>query len=290
MLLSALLCIASLQLAASIMQHPGHSQHPDQLLQHCLAKSGVALSHVQSHSQRIDLDDRALNDVHFAPLNDAPLDSRTIRAVEDACGQRGGGAVITSSRSFYIACSSAAAAALVSSDLALTAQSSAAHHRMTGFEAAAVCDAAAQHGSSTLQLVAIVAANDGLQDVAGAFALALAKVHLLQSVVVLEESRSVLSFHCPAALAPLLSHWLLHRPVVQHLHRRPELCSANANAAGIIQSGVPKQNSVWAKGLRGQGQMVHVGDTGVDGSLCFFQTAAAPSSPPYLFPAKPVPK
>lgn len=282
---SVLLCIASLQLAAGILHHPGHMQPADRVLQRCLAESGITFSQVQSHSQRIDLDARALNDVHFEPLTDAPLDSGTISAVEGVCAQRSGSAVITSTRSFYVACSSTAAA-LASSDLALVAQSSVAHHRMTGFEAAAVCDAAAQPAGSPLQLVATVAANHGLQHVSAAFTLALAKAHLLQSVFVHEESRTVLSFHCPAALAPLLSHWLIHRAVVQHVHRRPDFRLLNANAAGTVQSGVPKQNSLWALGLRGQGQVVHVGDTGVDWNLCFFQTPAAPSTPPNFFQQK----
>ena len=255
----------------------------DQVLQHFLASSAVPLSHLQSDAQRIELDSRRFTDVHFLHHADVPLNAETIRVVEQACGQPDGSAKISSTSSFYVACSAAAAATLASSDLALSAHPAAANHRMTNIEAAAVCTAAAHSGTSS-HLIATIAADDASRDIAGAFALALAQVPALHSIDVEQQSPTVVSFVCPAALAPRLSHWLLQRSLVQQLQRRPQLQLMNANAAWIVQSNSPQKTSVWDQGLRGQGQVVHVGDTGVDWNLCFFQSpGTSQSTPPPFF-------
>jgi hypothetical protein len=113
------------------------------VLHDCLVKSGVELSHIQSHARHIPLDTRALIDMHFSPLGNAPLDADAIGAAEAACGQQAGSAHITSSRSFYVACSVAAALP------ALAAHPLSPDHRMSSFEAAAVCAAAARPASGT---------------------------------------------------------------------------------------------------------------------------------------------
>ena len=289
-MICALLLFAGLQFAAAIFPHAGHMQTADQVLQHCLAASDVPFSHLQSDAQRLALDSLQLNDMHFSHRADAdtPLNAATILAVERACEQRSGSAKISSTNSFYLACSAAAAATLAASDdLSLSAQPAAAAHRMTNVEAAAVCAAATHAGTSTVHLIATIASHQTSGDIASAFASALQQVLGLHSIEVEQQSHSAVSFVCPAALGPRLSHWLLHRALVQQLQRRPQLQLMNANAAWIVQSNVRQKTSVWDQGLRGQGQVVHVGDTGVDWNLCFFQSpGASQSTPPPFFQQK----
>lgn len=270
-----LLCVAGLHFAAAIFHHGGHMLTAPAVLQRCLHDSDGVLSTLHSHASAIAIDRVDVADVHFEPLTDAPLDHALIREVERVCNQHVGSATITSTRSFYLPCGSTPAAALASSPIGVSVQPSAAHHRMTSFEAAAVCSAAAQPGATGAPpavIVATIAPDHGLSDVAAAFALALSQAEGFHAVAVQEESHTVLSFTCPAALAPRLSLWLLHRSLVRHLHHRPHFRLMNANAAWVVQSGVPQKKSVWAKGVRGKGQVVHVGDTGVDWNLCFFQS------------------
>jgi subtilisin family serine protease len=276
-----LLLVAHVQFASSIFHHAGRMQTAQQVLQDCLLESGLELPHIQSHARHIPLDTRALIDMHFSPLGNAPLDAAAIGAAEAACGQPAGSAHITSTRSFYVACSAAATLP------ALAAHPLSPDHRMSSFEAAAVCaSAAARPAIAPVQLVATIATEKGLEHITDALAAAFSQLPALSGVELQQESASVLSFTCPAAAAPLLSHWLLHRAVVRHLQRRPHFRLMNANAAWIVQSGTPKRTSVWDRGLRGAGQVVHVGDTGVDWNLCFFQPPGSNSSaslpPPYF--------
>jgi subtilisin family serine protease len=276
------LVIAGLHFALGIFHHPGHMQTAEDSLRRCLIDSGVSPSDLQSDAQRIGIDRRKYDDWHFSPSLHAPLDAETIRAVELACGQPDGSAKITSARSFYIPCSTAAALGV--SALGLSAQQSVPSFRMSSMEAAAVCAAASESGGSSVQLIATVAVDHAVSDIFHAFSVAFSRVQALPSIEVEMESQTVAIFRCANYLAPRLSHWLLHRAVVQHLQRRPDIRLMNANAAWVVQSNTPQVMSVWAEGVKGKGQTVHVGDTGVDWNLCFFQDAGvAQSIPPPFF-------
>lgn len=50
----------------------------------------------------------------------------------------------------------------------------------------------------------------------------------------------------------------------------PQLTTMNNVASGIIQSGNPNKYPIWNRGIKGEGQVVQVADTGLDMSSCFF--------------------
>jgi subtilisin family serine protease len=51
---------------------------------------------------------------------------------------------------------------------------------------------------------------------------------------------------------------------------RPVFATRNNNAAWRLQSGAPSLLSIWQQGLRGEGQLLGVGDTGIHPNACFF--------------------
>jgi len=56
---------------------------------------------------------------------------------------------------------------------------------------------------------------------------------------------------------------------------RPAFTTHNNNAAWQLQSGLPSLQPVWQHGLRGEGQLLSVGDTGIHPNSCFFSPASA---------------
>jgi subtilisin family serine protease len=76
---------------------------------------------------------------------------------------------------------------------------------------------------------------------------------------------SVSSKHCALA-----AHWLISQPSIMFVQVRPIFTTRNNNAAWQLQSGVPSLHTLWRHGLRGEGQLLSVGDTGIHPNSCFF--------------------
>jgi subtilisin family serine protease len=79
-----------------------------------------------------------------------------------------------------------------------------------------------------------------------------------------------LSVSVPSQHSALLAHWLISQPSVLFMQVRPVFTTLNNNAAWKLQSGVPSLHTMWQQGLRGEGQLVSVGDTGIHPNSCFF--------------------
>lgn len=68
----------------------------------------------------------------------------------------------------------------------------------------------------------------------------------------------------------LAAHWLISQPSTMFVQLRPTFSTQNNNAAWQLQSGMPFAVPVWQHGLRGEGQLISVGDTGIHPNSCFF--------------------
>lgn len=68
----------------------------------------------------------------------------------------------------------------------------------------------------------------------------------------------------------LAARWLISQPSVLFVQVRPEFATRNNNAAWQLQSGVPSLYPIWQQGLRGERQLISVGDTGIHPNSCFF--------------------
>ena len=73
--------------------------------------------------------------------------------------------------------------------------------------------------------------------------------------------------------------WLAHQPAVYWLYPKPQMRLHNLNAGAVTQGSVfgntfdasrPETHPLWSKGLDGQGQLVGVGDSGIDMDSCYF--------------------
>eukprot|EP00882_Tetradesmus_deserticola_P003856 GHRQ01004080.1.p1 GENE.GHRQ01004080.1~~GHRQ01004080.1.p1 ORF type:complete len:667 (+),score=223.87 GHRQ01004080.1:292-2292(+) len=93
---------------------------------------------------------------------------------------------------------------------------------------------------------------------------------------------------CPQDLSEVL-HWLSNQAAVHWLAPRPRLYLQNEIASMIVQdNGVsaaadykaPDAHFFWKAGLDGKGQVVGIGDSGIDMNSCFFRDPAIPFTPP----------
>ncbi len=105
---------------------------------------------------------------------------------------------------------------------------------------------------------------------------------------------SRLAITAPAARAPALVPWLAASPATHWVSPRARARPRNFFAAGICQAGAPGRVDVatgmawatapttgshtphWAAGLRGGGQILGLGDTGLDADHCLFSDPAVP--------------
>lgn len=91
--------------------------------------------------------------------------------------------------------------------------------------------------------------------------------------------------HEPAHIDSI-TQWLLQDGRVAHVELRPHYRTANAYAAWVTQVNPPEQTDrtklgtpifpIHQKGITGQGQIVGVGDSGLDYTSCFFKDANSP--------------
>jgi len=65
-------------------------------------------------------------------------------------------------------------------------------------------------------------------------------------------------------------HFLKNKEHVLWIEPVFKLHTMNSEATGITQTGTPGNTLIWDKGIRGQGQLVAVGDSGVDMGNCLF--------------------
>jgi subtilisin family serine protease len=95
----------------------------------------------------------------------------------------------------------------------------------------------------------------------------------------------------PAALRGVVV-WLAARPAVHWVDPLPRKAMRNRDASAVTQGGVgapgaaagagaganldPAVHPVWAAGITGEGQVVGIGDSGIDVQHCFFADAAVP--------------
>ncbi|KAF6265943.1 hypothetical protein COO60DRAFT_1697601 [Scenedesmus sp. NREL 46B-D3] len=93
---------------------------------------------------------------------------------------------------------------------------------------------------------------------------------------------------CPQDLSEVL-HWLSGQAAVHWLAPRPRLRLQNAIASMIVQNNgiqptadykAPDAHFFWQAGLDGKGQVVGIGDSGIDMNSCFFRDPANPFNPP----------
>lgn len=85
----------------------------------------------------------------------------------------------------------------------------------------------------------------------------------------------------PAALLREVLQWLAVQPAVHWLEPKYGMRLHNANAASIIQAAQPAPDTkdwsdedthpIWAAGLKGSGQIVGCGDSGIELNHCFFE-------------------
>ena len=74
----------------------------------------------------------------------------------------------------------------------------------------------------------------------------------------------------PSQHSTLAAHWLIAHPAVMFVQLRPAFTTLNSNAAWQLQSAVPSMLPVWQHALRGEGQLISIGDTGIHPHSCFF--------------------
>jgi subtilisin family serine protease len=81
--------------------------------------------------------------------------------------------------------------------------------------------------------------------------------------------------------------WLSHQPAVYWLYPKPQMRLHNINAGAITQGAVfgksfdssrPETHPFWSKGLDGKGQLIGVGDSGIDVDSCYFFDPEVPFS------------
>ena len=68
--------------------------------------------------------------------------------------------------------------------------------------------------------------------------------------------------------------WLSQQSRVRWVEKRPKFVMHNNHAGKAIQSSDGLSTKIWDKGLRGEGQIVGVADTGLDIDMCFFRDAS----------------
>ncbi|WIA11875.1 hypothetical protein OEZ85_011961 [Tetradesmus obliquus] len=92
---------------------------------------------------------------------------------------------------------------------------------------------------------------------------------------------------CPQDLSEVL-HWLSSQAAVHWLAPRPRLFLQNSIASMIVQdNGVspsadykaPDSHLFWQAGLDGKGQVIGIGDSGIDMNSCYFRDPANPFNP-----------
>lgn len=64
--------------------------------------------------------------------------------------------------------------------------------------------------------------------------------------------------------------WLSHQPEVVWIERKVKEKPLNFFAKGVVQGGSNQDQTLWEQGLTGEGEIVSVGDTGLDANHCFF--------------------
>jgi len=70
--------------------------------------------------------------------------------------------------------------------------------------------------------------------------------------------------------------WLSQRNEVHWIEKVQQMKLQNRNAKYVIQGNTFDQTRIWSQGLHGEGQIVGLGDTGIDADQCFFDDPAQP--------------
>lgn len=73
-----------------------------------------------------------------------------------------------------------------------------------------------------------------------------------------------------AECAARLIYWLTQQPLVHWIERQAHFAPMNKWAHLVTQTGKPGNPLIWNKGLRGEGQVIAIADTGLDYDSCFF--------------------
>jgi hypothetical protein len=134
----------------------------------------------------------------------------------------------------------------------------------------AICNAHSSHAApSTVHLV-VRAAAAAAAAVQHTLPSALGVLTHFQSSPSASAHHVSLSVSVPSTHSTLAAHWLIAHPAVTFVQLRPAFTTLNSNAAWQLQSAVPSMLPVWQHGLRGEGQLISVGDTGIHPNSCFF--------------------
>jgi subtilisin family serine protease len=88
------------------------------------------------------------------------------------------------------------------------------------------------------------------------------------SIAVVSASYLDISVH-DATIVRMVS-WLLFRNDVTWVEIRDTFTTQNKHARYLIQDNVINRTLIWSHGIAGQGQIVALGDTGIDYDHCFF--------------------
>jgi subtilisin family serine protease len=71
--------------------------------------------------------------------------------------------------------------------------------------------------------------------------------------------------------------WIARRPFTEWVEELHSATVANSRGVGISQAGAPGHVPYWRAGLRGEAEIIGIGDTGLDWDSCFFNDPLRPA-------------